>query len=106
MATLYISEYSHVASVGVSYGPASAPGQAPLEPALADQALASWPEASNAFQPGTTLVRVHTDSICSIVFGQGSPSATTSNKRLAANQTEYFGVPAGANFKIAVVANT
>ena len=32
------------------------------------------------------------------------PTATTSNKRLAANQTEYFGVPAG--MKLSVIANT
>ena len=41
----------------------------------------------------TALVRVHTDSICSVAIGN-NPTATTTNKRLAANQTEYFGVGA------------
>ena len=48
------------------------------------------------------MIRVHCDAICSISIGN-SPVATTTNKRLAANQTEYFGVIPGQ--QIAVITN-
>ena len=60
---------------------------------------------SAAFTSTTKLVRVHTDSVCSIAFGT-NPTATTAMKRMAANTTEYFGVPPGLSWKIAVVLNT
>jgi hypothetical protein len=61
--------------------------------------------ASAAFAAGTVMVRIHTNAICSIAFGT-APSATTSNFRMAADQTEYFGVPLGAAYKVAAVSNT
>ena len=77
------------------------------EPEVASQivAIGGSSAASNAFNESTRFVRIHTDSICSIVFGIG-PTATTTNRRLAANATEYFGVPIGQSFKVAVIANT
>lgn len=84
-------------------GPAFVGAQAPQEPVITEQTVTSWPAASNPFNAKTQFVRIHTDSICSIAFGQ-SPSATTSNKRLAANQTEFFGVTAGMS--VSVIANT
>jgi hypothetical protein len=50
------------------------------------------------------MVRLNCDAVCSVLFGQ-APSASTSNGRLAANQTEFRGVPEGMAFKVSVVAN-
>ena len=60
---------------------------------------------SAALAGTTTLVRVHTDQICSVTFGD-NPTATTSSMRLAADSTEYFSVPAGSALKVAVISNT
>ena len=104
MATLYIAEFLGVAAVGtpVTLGPADA--QIGGTPPQAEQTVsiggASVPSA--AFGSRTRMVRIHTDAICSIAWGQ-SPVATTVNMRLAANQTEFFGVTPG--FKVAVIAN-
>lgn len=99
MATVYISEYSVLArdekGMAVPVG---------IEPPLAEQTVAIGVAAqSAAFNAETKYIRVHTDAICSIAFG-ANPTATTSNKRLAANSTEYFGVKAGD--KLSVIANT
>ena len=66
--------------------------------------------ASQPFGGYTALIRVHCDVVCSIAFNTVqqvqtavAPIATTSNKRLAASQTEYFGV--FPNQQIAVIAN-
>ena len=98
MATLYVTEYGTIAGL-----PATANGQVPLEPPLADYTV-SIPGISPAFQPTTRMVRLHCDAICSVLFGQ-SPSASTSNGRMATNQTEFRGVPEGMSFKVSVVVN-
>ena len=104
MATLYVTEYSRTASVNTNFGGRDSPAQAPQDPPNAEQIvnIAASPTLSGIFTPTTSLIRVHADSICSIAIGP-SPTATTSQKRLAANQTEYFGTSPG-NF-ISVVAN-
>jgi len=98
MATLYVTEYGTIAGL-----PATANGQVPLEPPLADY-IVTIPGTSPAFQPTTRMVRLNCDAVCSVLFGQ-APSASTSNGRLAANQTEFRGVPEGMAFKVSVVAN-
>jgi hypothetical protein len=50
------------------------------------------------------MVRLNCDAVCSVLFGQ-NPSASTSNGRMASNQTEFRGVPEGMGFKVSVVAN-
>ena len=60
---------------------------------------------SAAFASTTVLVRLETDSICSVRFGT-NPTATTNNRRMQAGDTEYFGVPKGQSYKVAVIANT
>ena len=99
MATLYVSEYAQV-----PYG-AGQPIMTGVEPATAEQtvSISGTSAASSAFSPRTTFVRVHTDAICSILFGS-SPTAVTTAKRMAANQTEFFGVIPG--HKVAVISNT
>ena len=99
MAILYVTEYGTISGL-----PATANGQMPLEPPLADYQV-PIPGISPAFQPTTRCVRLHCDAVCSVLFGQ-APSASTANGRLAQNQTESRGVPEGMNFKVSVVANT
>ena len=100
MAKLYISEYS---TTGTNRSSAV---QISAEPCLRDQQpldFSAGAVASLPFLAQTIFVRVHTDAPCSIAFGS-TPTATTSNKRLPANTTEYFGVQPGS--KISVIANT
>lgn len=102
MALLYISEYAN------TYQDHGAGGTAGQEPAITDQTPISTAGASvqsAAFNTNTKLIRVHNDSTnpCCIVFGS-NPTATTNNKRLAPNQTEYFGVIPGQ--KLAVILAT
>lgn len=108
MAVLYITEY---ASLG---------GQVPaaLEPALAIQTVAIGATAllSAAFNLQTRIVRLHSDTICSVKFGPATPSASTpvataNTTRLATNQTEYFTVgpefcASGAAFAVSVITNS
>jgi hypothetical protein len=89
MATLYISEYRDMPVTIGQFLPV------PQEPTTTTQ--------SAAFNTNTRFIRVHADAICSIKFGT-SPTAVTTDARMAANTTEYFGVIAGQ--KLAVVTNT
>lgn len=97
MGVLYITEYQKYSGSGTSF-------QAALEPEQASQKITySTTTQSVALGKNTYLVRLHTDSICSVLVG-ANPTATTTNKRLAANQTEYFAVLPGQ--KIAAITNT
>jgi len=100
MAKVYVSEYK--------YQPLDADGKVIVvgnEPALAYQtvAIGGGSLQSSAFNDSTRFIRVHTDAICSIKIGT-NPTAVTTETRLAANQTEFFGVRGG--MKIAVITNT
>ena len=63
---------------------------------------------SSTFAVNTTLIRIHTDSICSILIGKatanGGATVTASNARLVAGQTEYFEVPNG--WVVSAITNT
>lgn len=98
MAFLYITEYQKYSGSGTNF-------QAALEPEQANQRVVNTGATtqSTAFGKNTYLIRVHADSICSIEVG-ANPTATTSSKRLAANQTEYFAVLPGQ--VLAVILNT
>jgi hypothetical protein len=106
VATLYVSEYRQLASVqsGSNYSPQVAQG--PLEPPLAEYTLAIGGAslAGPTFQGNTSMVRLHCDTIWSVAITL-SPVSTTTTKRLAANQTEYFGALQGAGQAVAVIAN-
>lgn len=97
MATLYIAEYAD----------RNAQGEIIQEPVVTEQtvAIGGSSTASSAFNSATRIVRLHTDAICSIVFGT-APTATAAKKRMAAGTTEYFGVPAGQAYKVAVITNS
>lgn len=101
MATLYITEYGLLGNLnGVS-------AQAGLEPAITTQtvSIGGSTTSSSAFNAQTSMVRLHTDSICSILFGT-APTASATTPRMAANQTEYFAVQKGAGLKVAVITNS
>lgn len=78
-----------------------------MQPPTAEQtvAIAGASAASAAFANNTNLVRLSTDAICSVEFGT-APVSTAAKARMAANQTEYFAVPLGAVYKVAVITNT
>lgn len=87
MAVLYVSEYTSSAfSGGQLVNIAQEPSAQELTVSIAGSST-----ASSAFKGQTNIVRLHTDAACCIQFGS-APVATTSMKRLAANQTEYFDV--------------
>jgi hypothetical protein len=103
MAIVYITEYIDI----------QGERQVPTEPPLAQQtvAITAGSVASLPFNPKTTIIRVHTDAICSVLVGGASvagtvttPTATATSGRMAANQTEYRGVQGGQS--IAVITNT
>ena len=60
---------------------------------------------SAAVNVRTGMVRIVSDVICSISVGT-NPTATTATMRLAADAPEYFNIPLGQAFKIAVISNT
>lgn len=100
MATFYIEEFVELMVVnreGLAVG---------RQPSIARQTKAIGAEAkSNPFNPKTKFVRLHTDAICSYLFGD-NPTAAVTDSRLAANATEYFGVEPGGNMKVSVISNT
>lgn len=107
MTVLYITEYAEL-----QIGPAGRVGQMPMEVPIAEQAIAitAGSTQSAAFNAKTRSVRIHTDAICGITFGT-NPTATVvsaglGSQRLAANQTQFHGVPLGQSFKVAVIATT
>ena len=65
--------------------------------------VASSSEAtSNAFADTSGVVRVVSTTDCHLAFA-ASPTATTSNTYLPANQVEYFKVPAPGTSKLAAI---
>lgn len=96
-STLYVTEFKE--SPPVTY-------QAAPMPANANQAItiSGASAQSAAFQWNTVLVRVHCDVICNVNIGGTNPTATTTNMRMAAGQTEYFQVK--GSDKLAVIAGT
>jgi hypothetical protein len=102
MAKVYITEYARQARDASGFQMVVAD-----EPPVANQTVAIGASSvqSNAFNDLTRFVRVSTDAVCSIECGT-DPTATTSTRRMPANTTEYFGVPLGGAYKIAVITNT
>jgi hypothetical protein len=100
MATLYITEYA-------DSGHTHAPVAVAQEPRIVSQTvtIAAGSAQSSAFNSTTRLVRLHTDAICSVEFGT-NPTSTAAKSRMAANQTEYFAVPQGQAYKVAVITNS
>lgn len=101
MAVCYITEF---AEQPVLAGGHSLP--VGMQPAVAEQVVAITTNTqSSAFNAKTAFVRIHVDAICSIEFGT-NPTASTTTARMAANSTEYFAVPKGLSYKVAVITNS
>src|SRR5574340_1147399 len=102
MAVAFITEYARLGR-----DPSAAPMIYPEEPPTANQTVAIGVGSvqSAAFNAATSLVRVSVDAICSIEFGT-NPTASATTRRMPANTVEYFAVPAGRSFKVAVITNT
>lgn len=100
MAKLYVTEY-------VDTGNIVGQGNIAYEPEATTQVITytGTAGASSAFNAGTQIVRLHTDSICSVFFGT-DPTATTDKRRMVAGQTEYFKVPQGRSYKVSAIVNT
>lgn len=105
MALFYITEFQAAGiqngqSMGVAFADGNMISQTPLSTG------AGGPFTSAAFAANTTLVRLHCDSTngVSIKFGT-APSAATTDGRMAANTTEYYAVPRGANLKVSIIQN-
>lgn len=101
-ATLYISEFTYKQTTVV---PAIGVLQAVQTPEVTRQtvAIAGASAQSAAFASTTQIIRVHTDTACSIQIGSTNPTATLTSAKFEAGQTEYFIVNAGD--KLAVIAN-
>lgn len=101
MATLYVSEFNAIGGGG------NFPISGAFQPPIAEQVvtIGAGSIQSNAFAPKTTLIRLNCDVACSILFGT-NPTATATKARMSANTTEYFSVPVGGQYKVAVITNT
>lgn len=100
MATAYITEFNRAAPGG------GCGLQIAEQPPIASQTVAIGVETkSTAFNTATSFIRVHVDAICSILVGT-APTAATTDARMAADQTEYFGVQPGGGMKISIISNT
>jgi hypothetical protein len=101
MSTLYVAEYEMLL--------VDARGDvvlAPLDPPLAEQTVTigvSSAVAANPFTTRTRFIQISADTTCSVAFGK-SPTATTGNQRLAANEKVFKGVNAGD--LVAVIENS
>lgn len=97
MAKLYVTEFGGMGSNG------SPIAQCPPIVEQTPVVIGAGSLSSAAFDAATTVVRIHTDAICSIAFGT-APTATANTMRMAADSTEYFSVKFG--HKVAVITNT
>lgn len=106
MAKVYLTEYARASLDGRTFIPSGE------EPAIKTTVLdTTATHLSSVLDPNTRLIRIHTDGIISYKIG-ANPTAAITDARMAANSTEYFGVPpaaAGAGvgtLKVDVIANT
>lgn len=98
MATLYVAEFERGRNQYRNVANA---------PPVAEQTIAisgSSTRIAVPFGPKTVEIRIKTDLICSIKFGDSTVTATTTNMRMSAEDTEYFSVQ--PNQYIAVISNT
>ncbi|MDE1830240.1 MAG: hypothetical protein KGI25_07955 [Thaumarchaeota archaeon] len=102
MAVLYITEF-----VGMGGDRNAHMIPVTQQPPIAEQTVSIGASSlqSSAFNNSTGIVRLHTDAICSVEFGT-NPTATATKARMAANQTEYFTVPQGQSYMVAVITNS
>jgi len=103
MAVVDISEYRTMARDGQN-----AVIQTGIEPSTVNQQVAITAgsvQSAAFFDTATRFIRVHADAPCRIEIGV-NPTAAATSKRMAAGASEYFGLPGGTPFKIAVITTT
>lgn len=61
-------------------------------------------DRSAVFPDDARFMRMHTDSICSIKFGDSTVTAGTSDARMVAGQTEFAGIAPGQY--VSAITNT
>lgn len=100
MSTLHITEFS-----GLQSTPFRGEITAALVPPLAEQtvAIGGTSAESAAVNADTRLVRISPDVNCHVAFGP-DPTATTGMLPMTGGAAEYFQVPMGCAYKIAVIA--
>jgi hypothetical protein len=104
MAKLYITEF---VGPGVAHGGVVPVGNAGSwhENASSPLNVTATSTVSVTFGVNTSLVRLHTDSTCSVfITAQVTATATANNARMIQNQTEYYAVSGGQ--AVAVIVNT
>jgi hypothetical protein len=103
MSILYVTEFQNTMPNTIGVGQASIA----IVPPLAEQffTISGSSAQSSAFNANTKFVRLHTDVSCTIEFGTNPTAVALQTARMAANQTEYFGVPQGASYKVAAVTS-
>lgn len=106
MTKAYISEYARGTLDPRTFLPSGE------EPAVATQVVdySGGAAASATFNVKTRFIRVHVDSIASFKVA-AAPVAAVTDARMAANATEYFGLPnstgeTGSGLKIGFITNT
>lgn len=99
MATLYITEFANTGSSNTAATTAMS-----AQPPIVEQTvtIGAGSTQSAAFNAATKFVRLFTDTACGFSFGT-APTAVIGSARMAANSTEYFGIPQGNAFKVAVI---
>lgn len=102
MAVLFITEFSNR---GIDMNGAATHVQSVPEKANQVVAIGAASVQSAAMNAKTSMVRLCADAPCSVQFGT-NPTATATMMRLPANVPEYLAIPAGKNYKIAVITNT
>ena len=83
-STCYVSEFTQAGASGVQVARQPGTDQSPIT-------VSASSAQSAAFASTTVLIRVNCDVVVSFLIGT-NPTATTSNARMAAGQTEYFQV--------------
>ena len=104
MARLYVAEFAETA-----IGPAGRVGPMAMELPVAEQTVAvgvASAAVTNPFNTKTRFVRLHSDVPANIEFGVTPTALINASARMAAGQTEYFGVPIGQSYKVACIAPT
>ena len=89
MAVLFITEYSRLAIEAQGF-----PVLVGLEPSRTQTVAIGGGSVQVTLGAGARFVRLHTDAICHVKFGT-NPTASATEMRMAANQTEFFGVKGG-----------
>lgn len=98
MAIAYISEYKNLVT-----DESGRVIMVPAEPAVTTQVVTfTTTVASAAFAASTRFVRIVSDTKGHFLFGL-APTALATSPYMAADMPEFFGVPRGKSYKVALV---